>query len=244
VRGDRFTLDPNVQVPLSLLSPPEWDPSFISAYSLRSRPKPNIELAVTFGGIAADIKVLPMSESVPPCGREPASVASRFLSMSRSQCPRQSILEVSTTTGNVNLHVNAAHFSLRTSSTVGQICIFLPRTYHGPLTITSSLGAPCLSPELKRVCTPISEVGCGRRWFVGDLGVWHQRNEHGDEAILNSSFGRVWVGYVGEEEEAKQAFRWDMLQWGVNLVLALVMFFGFHLAIRFLFWILALVGMI
>ncbi|KAJ7809343.1 hypothetical protein B0H14DRAFT_3151655 [Mycena olivaceomarginata] len=119
-----------------------------------------------------------------------------------------------------------------------------PRICHGPLAITSSLGAPCLSPELKRACTPISDVGCGGRWSAGDLGMWHQRNGHDDKAIVSSSFGRVWVGYLGEEEEAKRALRWDTLQWGVNLVLTLVLFFGYHLAVRFLFWILALGGMI
>ncbi|KAJ7889155.1 hypothetical protein B0H14DRAFT_3855856 [Mycena olivaceomarginata] len=119
-----------------------------------------------------------------------------------------------------------------------------PRICHGPLAITSSLGAPCLSPELKRARTPISNVGCGGRWFAGDLGMWHQRNGHDDKAIVSSSFGRVWVGYLGEEEEAKGALRWDTLQWGVNLVQTLVLFFGYHLAVRFLFWILALGGMI
>ncbi|KAJ7847267.1 hypothetical protein B0H14DRAFT_2583719 [Mycena olivaceomarginata] len=93
-----------------------------------------------------------------------------------------------------------------------------PRICHGPLAITSSLGAPCLSPELKRARTPISDVGCGGRWFAGDLGMWHQRNGHDDKAIVSSSFGRVWVGYLGEEEEAKRALRWDTVQWGVNLV--------------------------
>jgi hypothetical protein len=74
--------------------------------------------------------------------------------------------------------------------------------------------------------------------------MWHQRNGHDDKAIVSSSFGRVWVEYLGEEEEAKRALRWDTLQWGVNLVLMLVLFFGYHLAVRFLLWILALGGMI
>jgi len=79
---------------------------------------------------------------------------------------------------------------------------------------------------------------------VGDVGVWRERSEHGDEALLGTTFGRVWVGYAGEEEEAKRALRWGTLQWGVNLVLALVMLVGFHLAVKLLFWILALVGLL
>jgi hypothetical protein len=241
-------VDPNLHVPSSLLTPPEWDTSYISLYSLRSRPKPNIDLAVTFGGIDAEIKVLPMLGSAEQCanGQCTAAAATRLLS-SHAPCPRQSGLEASTTSGNVTLHIDAAptaHFSVRASSTFGQICIFLPRTFHGPLTITSSLGAPVLSSELKRVCTPISEVGSGRRWFVGDVGIWHERSEHGDEALLRTSWGRVWVGYAGEEEEAKRALRWGTLQWGVNLVLVLFMALGFHLAVKLLFWVLALVGLL
>ncbi|KAJ7314221.1 hypothetical protein DFH08DRAFT_432889 [Mycena albidolilacea] len=234
VNRSQFVVDPNVHVPASLLTPPTWDPGYISLYSLR-RPKPNLDLGITFGGIDADIKVLPVSGH---CTAQPPS-RTRLLD---EGCPRQSTLDASTTTGNVSLHIDAQHFSVRASSTFGQIRVFLPRTFNGPLTITSSLGAPSLSPELKRACTPISEMGNSRRWFVGDFGAWEGRSEHGDEALVGTSWGRVWVGYAGEEEEAKRAFRWDTVQFGVNLMLALVMLFGVHLAVKLLFWILALIG--
>jgi hypothetical protein len=65
-------------------------------------------------------------------------------------------------------------------------------------------------------------VGSGKRWFVGDLGAW-QEDPHKDKARLGSTFGCVWVGYVGEEAEAKQALRWGMLQWAWAFMWALIL---------------------
>ncbi|KAJ7673896.1 hypothetical protein DFH06DRAFT_1445422 [Mycena polygramma] len=247
LRRCRFTVDPNLHVPSSLLGTPEWESSESLFSGLKSRPDPNLELAVTFGNIDADIHVLPLSASARQCATGRCRTASRLLYSRRSdscQCPRKSNLEASTTTGNVTLRVEAApttHFSLRASSTFGHICIFLPRTFHGPLSIMSSLGAPNLSPELKRVCAPISEVGGARRWFVGDAGVWRDRGEHGDEALVGTTFGLVWVGYIGEEEDATRALQWGALHWVVNIVLAFLFLFLFRFLLQIFVWILAVV---
>jgi len=244
MRRLRFTVDPNQHVPPSLLTPPEWEPGYRYT-SFRSRPEPNIKLAVTFGGIDTDINVLPLSGTANKCANGQCYRETDRL-LSAVSCPRQSALEASTTTGNVTLHVEAptnAHFSVRASSTFGDVCVFLPRTFQGPLTIMSSLGAPHLSAEVKRLCAPISEIGGASRWFVGDLGVWRERAEHGDEAMVGTTFGSVWVGYIGEEEEAKRALRWGPLQWGVNIILSLLLVLVLHGGFKFVCWILALVGL-
>ncbi|KAJ6472944.1 hypothetical protein C8R47DRAFT_1022736 [Mycena vitilis] len=203
LRRCRYTVDPNLHVPSSLLGKPEWEPSECSVFSsLRSRPDPNLELAVTFGHVDAEIHILPLSANARQCAIGECRTASRLLYSRRldsCQCPRKSNLEFSTSTGNVTLRVEAAptaHFSLRASSTFGHICIFLPRTFHGPLNVMSSLGAPKLSPELKRVCAPISEVGGARRWFVGNASVWRDHGEHGDEASAGGHHVRPGLGRV------------------------------------------------
>ncbi|KAJ6501057.1 hypothetical protein C8R47DRAFT_1211328 [Mycena vitilis] len=247
----RFFVDPNLHVPSWLLGAPEWEPSESLFSGLKSRPDPNLELAVTFGNIDADIHVLPLSASAHQCATGRCRTSSRLLYSRRSdswQCPRKSILEASTTTGDITLRVVEAtptpRFSIRASSTFGHICIILPRTFHGPLSIMSSLGAPNLSPELERVCAVISEVGGARRWFVGDVGVWREHGEHGDEALVGSTFGPVWIGYMGEEEDATSAVQWGPLRWTVNIVLVLVLVFLVRLLFQFFFWILALVGIL
>jgi hypothetical protein len=61
--------------------------------------------------------------------------------------------------------------------------------------------------------------------------------------MVGTTFGSVWVGYIGEEEEAKRALRWGPLQWGVNIVLSLLMVLILHGGFKFVCWILALVGL-
>ncbi|KAJ7661143.1 hypothetical protein B0H17DRAFT_909806, partial [Mycena rosella] len=74
-------------------------------------------------------------------------------------------------------------------STLGQLCIFLPRTFHGPLGFSSSLRAVRLSPELRRASTPLSEADGAARWFVGGVAAWLARGERGDQVLLRADFG-------------------------------------------------------
>jgi hypothetical protein len=82
-------------------------------------------------------------------------------------------------------------------------------------------------------------VGSGKRWFVGDLGAW-QDDQDKDKALLGSTFGCVWVGYVGEEAEAKHALRWGMLQWALALMWALILLLVLRVSSKFLGWIVGL----
>jgi hypothetical protein len=82
-------------------------------------------------------------------------------------------------------------------------------------------------------------VGSGKRWFVGDLGAW-QEDPYKDKARLGSMFGCVWVGYVGEEAEAKQALRWGMLQWAWAFMWALILLLVLRMSSKFLGWIVGL----
>ncbi|KAJ6592821.1 hypothetical protein B0H19DRAFT_1055496 [Mycena capillaripes] len=229
ITGERFTVDPNLVVPSSLVKPPEW--TYCDNCNNRKAPrKQNVVFSVAFGGIEAGIKVLPLSEGGGKCatGQCPAMKEyDKYFSRGiPGPCPLQTDLVVCTGTGDLTLHLDVpppARFSLRASSNLGAIWIFLPRTFHGPLTIMSLLRAET------ELC-PISERGRNRRWFVGDLAAWRESEEHGDAALVGTFSGRVWVGYVGEEEEAKRAMRWGWFQWGVSVVEPLV---GF----KFLSWL-------
>jgi hypothetical protein len=90
--------------------------------------------------------------------------------------------------------------ALHVETTFGHVRVYLPRTTHGPLTLSSSLRAARLSPALRRICTPLHEEGLKTNWFVGDIGAWSAKSEVGDEVRIGSDFGSIWVGYIGEEE--------------------------------------------
>ncbi|KAJ7466806.1 hypothetical protein B0H11DRAFT_55097 [Mycena galericulata] len=243
--GTRFTIDPNLKVPKSLLTPPEWN-TYVSSWE---KPKPNIDLTVQFGTINTQISVLSLSGDASRCingqciDKSSSRTSYLYTDSSNTRCPRQTALEVTTTSGNITLRLDApstAPIYARASSTFGQICVFLPRTFQGPFTITTSLGAPHLSPELMRVCAPLREVGSGKRWFVGDFSAWQARGQHADEAVIGTTWGGVWVGYEGEEKEAKAALRWGALQWGAHITLALLVAILLRLVVKLLLWVVKL----
>jgi hypothetical protein len=80
---------------------------------------------------------------------------------------------------------------------------------------------------MQRVCTPLSEVGGTKRWFVGNLAAWSANGERGDEVQVNVTFGSAWIGFVGEDEfeESKTTRRLSIFLRGIAQVLLLLLFF-------------------
>ncbi|KAK6984077.1 hypothetical protein R3P38DRAFT_3232899 [Favolaschia claudopus] len=257
-----FAIDPNQRTPESLLaSASEWGDtstndsdryvSNFSSPSIFKRPiPPRVELDVTFGGVDARVDVLPWVGSRFGCPNLSSSAT-----RAAEGCPERISLVVGTMVGNIALRIETPNpqfndcstlararstISLRALSTFGQIELFLPPTFHGSLTITSALGAPVLSPRLTaRLWGVQREVGAKRRFFVGDPAAWDK--ERGDEVVVGSSWGRVWVGFVGEGEEeevgagdgrqgngkAKAKAKLDYVQWAVWAVwFVIAMFLG------------------
>ncbi|KAJ7166993.1 hypothetical protein C8R46DRAFT_1272131 [Mycena filopes] len=105
-----------------------------------------------------------------------------------------------TSTGNITLGVNGAPDTplvLSANSTWDAIRVSLPRTFHGPLTLSSTAR---LSGALRRAATPLREEYGTTHWFVGDVAAWSARDEVGDAVQVRSVLGgRVWVGFVGDE---------------------------------------------
>ncbi|KAJ7463718.1 hypothetical protein FB451DRAFT_1265312 [Mycena latifolia] len=201
--GRRVTVDPNLRMPDCVSRKPRysWDPL-----------EANLELAVTFGAIAADIEVLPFA---PNTAHE-----ERRRSIYDSEPERradQVHLKFNTTTGNLTLRLSpapSAHIYMETSTAFGQTRIYLPRNFRGPLTVWSWTRAPRLSAALQNKCTPVSEEGSTTRWFVGDLA----SSESIDQAKAETLFGAVWIGYVGEEDEGTRALGGTLVHWSKIMV--------------------------
>ncbi|KAJ6481882.1 hypothetical protein C8R45DRAFT_932626 [Mycena sanguinolenta] len=188
LNGMRFIVDPNIRLPKSL-------------FQRQPLPNPqlNLTLTVDFGAIDAEVDILPFAAVPPPHDDGDANPVDDV----DPHLKKNVHLRVSTTTGNITLRVNApptAPIALHVGTMFGHVRVYLPRTTHGPLTLSSSLRAAHLSPALRRVCTPLREEGLKTNWFVGDIGAWSAKSEVGDEVRIESNFGSIWVGYVGEEE--------------------------------------------
>ncbi|KAJ6484495.1 hypothetical protein C8R47DRAFT_1017328 [Mycena vitilis] len=230
VKGVHFTVDPNIRLPKSLLRPAP-----LAAFP---KPRPNLELNVEFGGIDAEVDVLPLIGEVPP------DENAGFETPMQKVDPRKVRLKATTATGNITLHVNApptAPISLHVSTSFGHVRVYLPRTMHGPLTLSSSLRSPLVSPSLRRACTPLREEGLNTYCFVGDIGAWTAKDEMGDEVKVYSEFGRVWVGYVGEDEHAAPVRRRGSvrmrLQLGSKTLGAILLLWAaYWVLVRFFAW--------
>ncbi|KAJ7025178.1 hypothetical protein C8F04DRAFT_1129516 [Mycena alexandri] len=224
LRGMHFTIDPNIHLPKSLLPRPH-------EISVHPKPRPNLKLGVEFGAIEAVVDVLPLTAAPPENPRR-----SMF---DQSNLDNKVYINASTTTGNITLSVKAptTPVVVVATSTFGHVRIYLSRTMHGPLTLSSSLRAPRLSPALRRSCTPLRQEGDKTNWFVGDIGAWSAKDEMGDQVKVESQFGSVWVGYVGEEEAvAKRAVPVGLQVSAHSAGASMLLWAAYWVLVRFFAW--------
>ncbi|KAJ6545879.1 hypothetical protein DFH09DRAFT_1367564 [Mycena vulgaris] len=227
LNGMRAVVDPNQHMPESLRPKPFY-----------GRPPPNLELSVTFGAVDADIDVLPFAPDMVHVPRSRSYLSSDNYRESKGP---QVHLRSGTGTGNITLRIRAqpgAPVYIDTNSTFGQTRIYLPRTFQGPLTIDSWARTPRLSAALMHASEPVSASGSVTRRFVGDVGAWTARGECGDQAVVETLYGAVWVGYEGEEDEGKRALGSVLVHWGVNVTAVIVLLWalGWGLGL-FLAWV-------
>ncbi|KAJ7624885.1 hypothetical protein FB45DRAFT_1031005 [Roridomyces roridus] len=237
----RFTVDPNIHPPRSLLRA-------VSAWEKEDgnfKTGDAVELDVGWGRIDAEVCVLPVSEGA-VCEQNGYPCCPKKRGDHPPPCTIMSRLSVRTFIGDVTLKVDVGKLSpctprlnIYVMTVWGQVALFLPRSFHGPL-VTSCSGTPRLSSTLARMSTPIKEVGREKRWFVGDVSAWRAGCEHGDNVTVGSSFGKVWVGYEGEEEEARRALRWGPVQWLAHIVPAVLTLWFLRIVLAILLWFMRL----
>ncbi|KAJ7624876.1 hypothetical protein FB45DRAFT_88155 [Roridomyces roridus] len=241
----RFTVDPNIHPPNPLLpAVSSWEKDEQLSSNGKISDVAGAELYVGWGQIDAEVCVLPLSENAVceqngyPCRRW--AKGADGVSWDRPPpCPMKSRVSASTFIGDVTAKVDIGKLSpctprliLQAMSSWGQVAVFLPRSFQGSL-VTSCSGTPRFSSTLAPLCTSIKEVGREKHWFVGDVYAWRA---HADDVIVGSVFGTVWVGYEGEEEEAKKALRWGPVQWLVHIIAVALILWFMRIAFGVLLW--------
>lgn len=92
-------------------------------------------------------------------------------------------------------------FHLTTTSINGFVSLHIPRSFHGLVMVTVSVGDLnnhiTISPELGEHTIILSETSTTRGYFVGVLGEW---SKEGDRIDLKVSKGRVRIQYEGEKD--------------------------------------------
>ncbi|KAI6124193.1 hypothetical protein EDD16DRAFT_575942 [Pisolithus croceorrhizus] len=113
-------------------------------------------------------------------------------------------LHVSSGSGSITVKVHAIDaiepFFLDVFTSTGQITVFLPRSFHGPVALESRYGSHTLSEELLQNSTLLGVVGYTTRFFVGDfLAACDSVSQWEDyELKVETRDGWVSVKYVDE----------------------------------------------
>ena len=80
----------------------------------------------------------------------------------------------------------------------GNINLRLPRSFRGPLTITTLHGSVRFSPDVAATVTTFSDVRT-KKCFLGDYSTWRDGEAwSGDEAVIDSRNGSVRIQFDDE----------------------------------------------
>jgi len=173
---ENFTIDPTMNIPLSLLPPLEPGAS--------EEERKNLRLESHHGSINVGI----------------------FLAGGESGNEGRTTLDVRSTHGRIDIKLNTSAtprdpLRLTAHSTHNTITLHLPRSYKGLLTTTTGHGYYAFSGQLAAHITTFSETDSTRLSFVGDFSEWKEREEawKGDEVTLTTKHGRIKVLYIDDE---------------------------------------------
>ncbi|KDQ34174.1 hypothetical protein PLEOSDRAFT_1061732, partial [Pleurotus ostreatus PC15] len=101
-------------------------------------------------------------------------------------------------------------FHLTATTSTGNIYIHVPRSFHGPISASTTHGSIQFSDGLRRNATTFAD-GQKKKCFVGDFAGYPdgdgdddtERKEEWDELSIETQYGVVKV-YYADEWEAKQ----------------------------------------
>jgi hypothetical protein len=109
----------------------------------------------------------------------------------------------------MKLHTSAARppINIRAQSSNGSVTIHLPRSFRGPVTVSTRNGAIRFSDALSAELTTFNEVNKTRRCFIGDYSDWTDQPEGwmGDELSLETMNGGIKVQYDVEASASNSA---------------------------------------
>ncbi|KAH7921839.1 hypothetical protein BV22DRAFT_1131929 [Leucogyrophana mollusca] len=182
-----YTIDPLMRVPTSLLAPLGANES--------EEDRRNLDLRTKDGHVDAEIWLLGRKvEDLPTISKE------------------RTTLYLSSRDGNVSARVNTvdvtAPFLLDIYARDGRVTVLLPRSFHGPLLLTSrSSNSVILSDAILEKSTPLSTLDRTRRFFVGPTSEVTGQDWHGDELKVEARDGKIRVRYIDEiDTTAKGGF--------------------------------------
>ncbi|KAJ8095535.1 hypothetical protein PM082_023062 [Marasmius tenuissimus] len=172
----QYTLDPSVQIPASFL------PRLQQGQTEEDRK--NLSLKTKVGTIVADV-LLQHREGSP--------------------VDRRTLLAFRTTLGTMILKLDVTPspirppFQLKATTQSGTIVLHLPRSFHGFLSVTTTIGNVNLSSEVAEVNRWITTGPRVRKAFIGDASQLREcelEPWNGDEVIIETTVGSVEIAFA------------------------------------------------
>ncbi|KAJ7889953.1 hypothetical protein B0H14DRAFT_2691384 [Mycena olivaceomarginata] len=181
-------------------SPPAYEPPlFIAPTDIK--PANYISLTPRFNGVKGTF-VLDPTLRLPP-SMQPHSDKLHLGISASLPSGSKTRMEVSSKMGSTKLVLHApecrAPLTVNVDSRLGESTLLLPRSFRGPIRLSNTLGEITLSAALRA-----ATVSFGDRMFIGE---WKEEEVKqkvwpGDELVVNSLLGSIYVGYNDEKTKA------------------------------------------
>jgi len=178
-----WVIDPSLKIPTSLLAP------LLEGQTESDRRNLNVESKN--GHVNADIFITPFD----------------FSSDSKEVGRKRTTIYVKSSDGSVTAKLHDCQsprlpFYLNAYSSDGHVTVHIPRSFHGLIVIASHHGHCKFSEEITKQLTVFSDVGKTRKAFLGDFsGLRDDEAWEGDEIMLESKDGSVWVHFDDEHKD-------------------------------------------
>ena len=104
---------------------------------------------------------------------------------------------------------NSPPMSFEGHSEYAPVTVLLPRSFHGLVSASTTHGVIKVSDVVAAHLTTLSDTDKARIFFIADVSRHLQRGDidwHGDEAIVESTFGTIKVYYEDEVKESRGLF--------------------------------------
>jgi len=180
-----WTIDPALRIPTAFLPP--------LAPNETEATRQNLNLESRNGTVDADVYIIPTREA----DQKPSN--------------QRVTMHTSSTNGSVTTMVHDMIASgpektrlpllISTGSTNGRVSVYLPRSFHGFVSVELRNGSLRYSRDVQELLTPLSEVNRTQRAFIGHFDPSELENDTewtGDELIVRANNGNVRVSFDDE----------------------------------------------
>ncbi|KAK7457762.1 hypothetical protein VKT23_010101 [Stygiomarasmius scandens] len=185
----KYIIDPFVYIPRAFLPPLAEGQSEVS--------RKNLSLRTKMGGITADVTMWHDDSAE---RKEKMEKGGKMVNMEMKALVGTIWLKLRDPTPRPTSQ--RPPFFLRCFTRTGTLFVELPRSFHGFILVTTTVGAVTLSTSLQSTARWLDSGLRSRRCFIGDMsGLSDHENGNtwtGDEVKLEASFGAVQISYVDE----------------------------------------------